>query len=341
MKKTEILFKFVAIRDPQIEESTSGRTIRFDGGRDWVNRITKLITDNVSLEDARRKISNDFMDSSAYVLRSPRWQLFLVHQAEIQRILKMSENEAQFTSFFTPFLQQIDPNITSLENFVASDVFKRLKESLWHSYYSNIALLDRRPQDRPVLEFWLRFWHFLERLVAQDDFKELIKDFSSWSLVTPNQLVRAVKTVDTEPLPDTEDSDTSEAARKKIAETRKAIAQLQTTRAQIIKVFHAKLAEDARKAQEENQGRKTIPDSGGSKSRRRALWMLTAKEIGSDAANALDRLGISLDLHDATELDALLENQEAKLESEIFQLQRTKRVTIVRGVPVIVSRKDV
>ncbi|AWN73168.1 hypothetical protein LEAN103870_05190 [Legionella anisa] len=338
MMKTEILFKFAVIRNPEVEESKPGRTINFESHQ-WVKRITGLATNNVSLDDARRRVSNDFMDSSTYFLRAPNWQPFLARQAEIQRLLKISENEAQFKSFFNPLLIQINSSFNSLEHFVGSKEFKQLKEQLWHSYYSNVALITRRAQDRPVLEFWLRFWHFLERLVAGDAFKDLINDFNKWSFAVPNQLVRAVKTEDTkESEQQTGSSSIPVSISNKIAETRKTIAQLQATRAQIVKVFHAKLAEVTEK--EESEKTKPIPDSGGSTSTRKAPWMLTAKEIGSDAAKALEHLGISLDTHDATQLSALLERQEAELESEVFKLEYTKRVTLVRGVPVIVRRKD-
>ncbi len=336
--KTEILFKFAVIRNPDIEESTPRRTINFDSHQ-WVNRITGLATNNVSLEDARRRVSNDFMDSSTYFLRAPNWQPFLARHAEILRFLKISENETQFKSFFNPLLKQINSSFDSLENFIGSKEFKQLKELLWHSYYSNITLIDRRAQDRPVLEFWLRFWHFLERLVAGDDFKELINDFNKWSFAVPNQLVQAVTTEDTkESEQNTGSSSIPLSISNKIADARKAIAQLQATRTQIVKVFHAKLAEVTEK--EESEKTKPIPDSGGSISTKKAPWILTAKEIGSDAAKTLERLGISLDTHDATQLSALLERQEAELESEVFKLEYTKRVTLVRGVPVIVRRKD-
>ncbi|KTD71867.1 hypothetical protein [Legionella tucsonensis] len=338
MMKTEILFKFVIIRNPEVGESTPGPTINFDGHQ-WVNRITALTTNDVSLADARRRVSNDFMDSSTYFLRAPNWHPFLVRQAEVQRFLKISENKTQFKSFFNPLLKQINSSFNSLEDFVGSAEFKQLKELLWHSYYSNVALIARRAQDRPVIEFWLRFWHFLERLVVGDDFNDLINDFNKWSFAVPNELVRAVKTEDTKESEQNEDSSLIPVSvSNKIAETRKAIAQLQATRTQIVKVFHAKLAEATEK--EESEKMKPIPDSGGSISTRKAPWILTAKEIGSDAAKTLERLGISLDIHDATQLSALLERQEAELESEAFKLEYTKRVTLVRGVPVMVRRKE-
>lgn len=341
MMNTENLFKFVAIRTPQAGEESSSSTVSFDH-RQWVSRITGLVTEDVSLEDARKRVSNDFMDSSAYFLRSPRMKSFLDFQAEIQRLLKISENETQFKSSFNSLLKQINPNFSSLEDFVASKEFKQLKESLWHSYYSNIALVDRRPQDRPELEFWLRFWHFLERLAAGNDFRDLIKNFNNWSLVAPNQLIRTVKTREAvEPLDDNSEDETSLIISNKIAEARKTIAQLRTTRKHIIKVLHSKLAEAKENdAKEEIERAKTTPDSGGSKSDIRAPWMLTVKDIGSDAEKILERFGLSLDAHDATQLSAILERQEAELESVVFKLGHTKRVTLVRGVPVRTHSKD-
>ncbi|HBD9357451.1 TPA: hypothetical protein KLD48_002801, partial [Legionella pneumophila] len=86
MMKTEILFKFVAIRAPQTDGTSASSQISFDS-RVWINRIKGLVNDNVSLNDARIRLSNDFMDSSAYVLRARSWQPFLTAQTQIEHLL--------------------------------------------------------------------------------------------------------------------------------------------------------------------------------------------------------------------------------------------------------------
>jgi hypothetical protein len=332
MAKTENVFKFAVIRTPQIEEKTSRRTIRFDN-QQWVNRIIGLVKGNVTLDDARKRVSHEFMNSSSYFLRAPNWQPFLAHQTEIQSLLKAPANEAEFTSFLNALLKQINPNFNSWNKFVDSTEFKELKQSLWHSYYSNIALINHRPQDRPRIEFWIKFLYFLEKLNGKDSFKELTDTFNNWSLIVPNQLVQAVAiatpTEESEGTPNTPISSTNSM------EVKKTIGQLQTVRRQIEQVFHAKLAEASK--QEEDQ---STPNSGGSKNAKKGPWILTAKEIGAEAAKTLTRLGLSLDAQDATQISALLENREAELESELFKLEHTKQIAFVRGVPVIVRRKD-
>ncbi|HAT1773244.1 TPA: hypothetical protein I8034_002642 [Legionella pneumophila] len=342
MMKTEILFKFVAIRAPQTDETRTSSQITFDG-RVWIDRITGLVNDNVSLNDARTRLSNDFMDSSAYVLRARTWQPFLTAQTQIQNLLHDVDSAANFKSSFKQlFVKQIDPNFTSLEKFVDSEQFTQFKEALWHSYYSNVALINRRPQDRPLLEFWLRLWHFLEQLHAGESFESLIQNFNTWQFVVPNQLIKTAKTTEeAESTVSNNINDASATLSNKIAETKKSIAQLQATHKKIIKVFHTKLAEAAAKTVEEETSEiKPIANSGSLKKRMNAPWMLTAQDIGNDAAVTLEHLGISLIKYDATQIDTLLERREAELENELFALEYTERIVLVRGVPVRVRRRN-
>jgi hypothetical protein len=337
MMTTENLFKFVAIRTPEERDLKTNAIGNFDGNR-WINRMLGLVTGDVSLEDARERMSSEFMGSSAYVLRSPDWQAFLMLQEELQRILQVSKDETAFQSSFKSLLTQINSDFISLERFVTSDEFDRLRESLWLSYYSNIALVNRRPQDRPVLEFWLRFWYLLERLMAKDDFETLMQEFNRWKPIVPHQLIQATKTA-TENKPSESSSGSIPVEREnKIAQIKKAIAQLQATRSQINKVFHLKLSEATEK---EGEGEiKPIPASGGAQHDLKAPWVLTATEIGTEAVKTLERLDISLTTHDATQISTLLESQVAALESEIFELEHVKRIMFVRGVPVRIRRKD-
>ncbi|HAT8966620.1 TPA: hypothetical protein JBA93_07840 [Legionella pneumophila subsp. pneumophila] len=342
MMKTEILFKFVAIRAPQTDGTSASSQISFDS-RVWINRIKGLVNDNVSLNDARVRLSNDFMDSSAYVLRARSWQPFLTAQTQIVHLLHSVDSSTNFKSSFKQlFVKQIDPNFISFEKFVDSEQFTQFKEALWHSYYSNVALVNRRPQDRPLLEFWLRFWHFLEQLQTGQSFESLIQNFNTWQFVVPNQLIKTDKTTEeTESTVSNNINNASVTLSNKIAETKKSIAQLQATHKKIIKVFHTKLAEAAAKtAKEETSEIKPIANSGGLKKQMNAPWMLTAQEIGNDAVVALEHLGISLNKHDATQIDTLLERREAELENELFALEHTERIVLVRGVPVRVRRRN-
>lgn len=341
MMKTENVFKFVAIRAPQADKGSSRKNLSFER-RDWVERIRGLARGNVSLDEARRRLSSEFIDSSAYVLRSPDWQPFLRLQTEIQELLETADNGDDFKSSLEPLLAAVDAGFAPLEHFVGSEAFQQLKTSLWHSYYSNIALVDHRPQDRPLLDFWLRFWHFLERLQAGDDFEVLRHDFERWTLTVPHLLVQSAKT---STAAETSAAVTVSAAAAEhalqVREINDSIAHLQAARSQVNQVFHAKLLETAKKAAQEGAMElKPLKDAGGANLGISAPWMLTAKEVGNETAKTLENLGIALERHDATEITALLESRQAEWESRLFALEHRERISIVRGVPVRVRRKE-
>jgi hypothetical protein len=163
--KTENLFKFVAIRVPNSQQSAGGRSFSIDNrDEEFVAMIARRTSSSVPLDRARREVATEFMNSIVYLPRNADWRAFLALEPELQRLVRQSTDTEELWDFVDQLFQaRLGPEF-ALEEFVANNLFVRMKDALWRSYYSNIVLIDRRAQDRPSLVFWIRFFHLAREL---------------------------------------------------------------------------------------------------------------------------------------------------------------------------------
>src|SRR5688572_5897465 len=187
--RTENLFKFVAIRGPEPQAETPA-PVRGPGGT-FTAQVRQDAAAGSSLPDARRRRAAEFMDSAEYVMRNPAWKPFLAIETWVRRLLAEISPGEDLRSALTQLLATPLGQTMSLEAFVGGELFKQLKQSLWDSYYCTVILPERRPQDRPRILFWIRFWRLLERLANGEQAPALLAEMSRWTPGVPHILVRS------------------------------------------------------------------------------------------------------------------------------------------------------
>jgi hypothetical protein len=151
-------------------------------------------------------------------MRNPEWAPFLAIESWVRRLLAEIGPSEDLRAALAQLLAALLGQVTSLESFVGGDLFRSLMRSLWDSYYCAVVLPERRPQDRPRLIFWIRFFRLLERLVNGEQAPALVAEFDRWQPMVPHLLARGSR----KPAP------TSLPAQPRFTERRAQIADLVT-----------------------------------------------------------------------------------------------------------------
>lgn len=135
----------------------------------FVAEIRRQTDTGVSLGEAREAISAELLDSSDYVPRSTAWRGLLPLEAALAAVLAANPalDAAALRAGLEAVLTRHFGQGFDLKSFAQREDFWRMRTDLWHSYYANVALRTRRPQDRPLLEFWIRLFEVIAN-VADD-----------------------------------------------------------------------------------------------------------------------------------------------------------------------------
>jgi hypothetical protein len=292
------------------------------------------------------------MDSSEYVARNPFWKPFLAAESVARRLLEDARAGVAVEGAVDQFLIHATGSPTTVAAFVASARFGQMRDMLWQSYYSNLALDRRRASDRPRLEFWIRFWHFLERLASGEPVAALAGGFALWRLAVPHELMLA------EPAePDAGAARPSLPRADLVAEATRLVRELRSARSRVKELLRAKLAASA----EPVRGRAAVPglsalsaptplpvtgagpptvirtmkNFGSIKSGdpRIPPWRLSTDELDEATLAALGSLDVDVTRRDGPEIEALLDEAIADAVADLHGLQHVDEIAIVRGVP--------
>lgn len=189
-------FRFVTLRGPEVLGRQSAPRASFDDSavpntpndRSVIAGIRRLIDQGEPVDEARRRIALQFMESSDYVLRNPLWKPFLGVQSTIQALiaeLRQTGRGGDFAERLDERLGQVLGPDFSLDAFLDSADFDAMQASLWRSYYANLILETRRAFDRPALVFWIRLFHLLNRIKGSDAVVDLVDRFHAIRPVIP------------------------------------------------------------------------------------------------------------------------------------------------------------
>ncbi|MER7459964.1 hypothetical protein [Micromonospora sp. NPDC126480] len=357
--KAEDLFKFVAIRTPRATATDSPMSAG-SAADTFVARIRAQMTGDVSLPQARTLVANSTMDSDGYVMRDPRWKPFLAVEPQARQLLRDDAVGLPLRPAVDALISTATGVPTVVSEFVESSAFDQMHGTLWHSYYSNLALVDRRAGDRPRLLFWLRFWRFLESLTVGEPEAGSLAGFDRWMPVVPHELMQAE--------PTKADPDQPPPARvtprgAKVAASRRAVRDLRAARGKVSTVLAAKLA--ATNVEPSARGRAPVPgntalsaptpppanvSSAAVVTTFEAMenfgfddefvsWRLAAEDLDSAVLATLEHHHISVTAHDAAEIIAMLDKALAEERSALQSLEQVEHVAIVRGVPVRRKRR--
>jgi hypothetical protein len=164
------LFRFVSIRPPIPQVVDEGcRLINRAAGAQFVEEVsTRQHKHKESLQAARRAVSVAFIESADYFVRDDTWQDLRPLRKYFQDLVRgicRTENEAGGDPDVEVALREIASTLGGqVRDWVGSDSFANVKNSLWWSYYANALVPEARPNDRPEMLDWIRVLAALERL---------------------------------------------------------------------------------------------------------------------------------------------------------------------------------
>lgn len=331
MKKTENVFKFVAIRNPKKSKESS---VNFSEDSSFIYTVRRRVDNTRSFEEARLEVATEYINSERYVTRNPWWRKLLPLEPLVVQLLKRASNSDR-TFLIREIERLLSQTLNSrilLQNFVESDTFRQKKQDLWHSYYSNLMLNYRRSQDRETLTFWIKFFELLQHFQNDSKFFSLLQNFDTLRLAVPLELLRRTESVGGDSPASNEDltSIQQRKRREEVQTVKDDIEQLKTAKTEIERVFRAKLqAYRAEAQQRELIGTENLIDSAVEDS---PPWRLKADELQNTTRQTLTHYQLEIENSTVPEIKNALGEMIAKKYATLRSLQRVEEVVNVGGV---------
>ncbi len=313
--KAENLFRFVAVRSPApiIEKPVlPGMTV--PPGNGFVTAVRAQADSGAPLEDTRRRVAGEFMDSSAYLSRNTAWAPFLATEGQARRAV--AEPGPDLGATLERLLEAVLGGPTDVETFVRSEGFGDLREALWSSFLSTAVLPRRRPQDADRLVFWLRFLWLCERLAGGGAQQTLLEEFDKRLPSVPNVLTRtSPAAAPPAPQPD----ERLVERRRQFAAATAHLDEVRTAHTHLSELVAARL--DSPRQPEENSPNGGVVAGDGD-------LMLRPEEISPPVLATLRRLGLAVSRVDALDLVSELEVQLGTAHAAVSSLRRLDEVAL-------------
>jgi hypothetical protein len=160
--KSDNIFRFVALRAPQ-----SGELVASIGGDEGTKKsvgdeIERLMNERrISLQQARLLVGSQIVKGEHYFRSLAETEVLVLEVKAIRKILESQKTAPDFSTLKEE-LKKVLKISDTLTSFLKSDQFKRLKESLWFSFYALTLNPDEWPQDREIVSDWLRVFYLAE-----------------------------------------------------------------------------------------------------------------------------------------------------------------------------------
>jgi hypothetical protein len=340
--KADIAFKFVALRGPTRSPERLRGSVALEDDVTFVDLVLRRVAEGEPLAEARLAEATNFLSSARYLTRNPEWRSLL----HLEDRFVTAIDTARRIGNARPFRRDLEALLGSafeieleLEQFVVSGLFHDLHQNLWHSYYSNLMLPRRRPQDRPTLLFWIRLFALLQSLELDDElFAQQLRDLDALRPTVPPELVRteAAPFEDDEP---GEEEDLSLLAQRRdaIAALKRELEQLRTATADLQTAFRHKL--HSARSNGIVMERAQPADANDYDTTRRSPWELRESDLQAVTLEVLSANGLSLAHTTAPELIHAVQNLQAEAFDKLHSAQHVEEIIHLRGTLVRRQRR--
>ena len=339
-------FRFVALRGPEVLGRQSTPRASFDDSAvpitpsvpGVIAGIRRLIDQGEPVDEARRRIALQFMESSDYVFRNPLWKPFLAVQSTLQALiaeLRQTGRGNDVAERLDERLRQMLGGDFALDVFLDSADFEAMQASLWRSYYANLILETRRAFDRPALVFWIRLFLLLNHIKDNGAVADLVDRFDAIRPVIP--LLVAGQTPKRAALADTAAATDATAAANAatVANARRTIDRLRAINLRL----HQRLAEKiATPAQPESA---LVGDTDAHASARSGResdpWRFSRDDLSTDDQQLLRQEGVILEGQPIQSISARI---DAVISRQLDRLREASTQTLIVNIGgVLVRRK--
>jgi hypothetical protein len=340
--KADNVFRFVALRGPNPREGRARHSIRLEDDESFVDNILRRVTAGETLERARATVSSELMSSGRYIMRSSIGRLLMQEQVRAERLLedaRRDPNARNFRRALQELLEAVCGPDFDLEHFAENNTFREMRRDVWHSYYSNVVLSTRRPQDRLGLLFWIRLFDLIPSIWDEAGFEQRLRDLETARLVVPHELVAGQNKVGEEEIePDQEAEQIVRQRRLKIEALGSELERLRGALADVRAVYRERLhAAEAQEPALTPLGRERPDDYEDGD--RRAPWQLQEANLQPDTHEALRNLRLSVTHATAPEIIHTLQARVAQVHSQLHNAQRVDEIVFRRGTFIRVRRK--
>lgn len=339
-------FRFVTLRGPEVLGRQSTPRASFDDSavpstpndRGVIAGIRRLIDQGEPVDEARRRIALQFMESSDYVFRNPLWKPFLGVQSTIQALiaeLRQTGRGSEFAERLDERLRQVLGPDFSLDAFLDSADFDAMHAALWHSYYANLILETQRAFDRPALVFWIRVFHLLNRIKGDGAVADLVDRFHAIRPVIPllvaGQAPKRAAMADTAAATDA----TAAAHAATIANARQTIDRLRAVNLRLQRRLAEKIATPAQS--ESALIGDTDAETPARSGRESDPWRFSRDDLPADDQQLLAQQGVILEGQSIQSISARI---DAAISRQLDRLREVSTQTLIVNVGgVLVRRK--
>jgi hypothetical protein len=198
LPKKENLFRFVSVRGPQ----TPAVDISIPGderSKRYIDQeIERLKKEGLPLEQIRPIVGSKIVNEGNYFRRLEVGTILLQRASDVHSLLSRQRKDPNHHSYKRD-LRDLLYGICeeSLEDFLRSESYSKIKESLWTSFFGLVLSAIERPADRRAVDVWLRAFYLAE--FDDDSFDRLARIIHkvrpsvpfSWFVVTSTSNVKA------------------------------------------------------------------------------------------------------------------------------------------------------
>lgn len=356
--KNDNIFRFISLRGPDPKKEYQQPVAFLENDNSFVEMIRERVDTEHPFESARVDVATEFMNSERYIMRNADWRGLLRLERRIAPLLR----EAYGTDSAGGILEEMEELVETLlgeahafredleevfktvfgqgfdlREFAKGDTFRDMRQDLWHSYYSNAVLHNRRPRDRPIMLFWIRLFELIPTLWDEERFSQVLNSLDTMRPAVPLELLRVEATVKEE------DAGAEEDKPDPLAEQRAEIEKLKNDLEQLLAA-----TEDIRTVYREKRrtAEREQPSSEPIKQRHQGKyddnlppWRLKPKELNTSTMEVLTANQLSLEHATAPEIIHQLQNLTAEIFSDLDSAHYVEEIVFRRGTFVRVRRR--
>ena len=339
-------FRFVTLRGPEVLGRQSTPRANFDDSavpstpndRGVIAGIRRLIDQGEPVDEARRRVALQFMESNDYVFKNPLWKPFLGVQSTIQALiaeLRQTGQVSEIAERLDERLRQVLGPDFSLDAFLDSADFDAMHAALWRSYYANLILDTQRAFDRPALVFWIRLFHLLNQLEDSDAVADLVARFHVIRPVIPllvaGQAPKRAAMADTDAATDA----TAAANAATVANARQTIDRLRAINLRLQRRLAEKIATPAQP--ESALIGDTDAETPARSGRESDPWRFAPDDLPADDQQLLVQQGVILEGQSIQSISARI---DAGISRQLDRLREASTQTLIVNIGgVLVRRK--
>ena len=358
MNKDDIVFRFIGMRGPDRTKEYQKPIAFLENDNSFVEMIREWVDNERSFESARVEVATEFMNSERYVMHNADWRGLVRLERRIAALLREAHGTASaggilgemeefvetllgeargFREELEKILKSVFGQEFDLKQFADGDTFRDMRQDLWHSYYSNAILHNRRPQDRSIMLFWVRLFELIPTLWDEERFTQVLNSLDTMRPAVPQELLRVeVAEQDEDTETDDDEADPLAEQRAEIEKLRNELEQLQAATANVRAVYREKRREANR---EQTLSQPIEPKRPGEYDDNPPPWRLKPEELNTSTLEILAANQLSLERATAPEIIHQLQNRTAETFSDLDSAQYVEEIVFRRGTFVRVRRR--